>query len=345
MTIPGPQVGSFVVFSLDAVTMVEDFHNPSLTKACRELKMGKYVAYVSQLDQVISSPSSTPHVSAALHFVFQGPPPSKFDWVERIEPDMTIPVLPNASHPLGRPPINPGAALPWKKCSISPLIATWAKVFPTVSGSKLTHMARPEEQRRVLSAIQADVHRWNTMGRGKVPSTPLRSRRPSVRSKLKSDRDAFEIWKEGLPPFSIHTMEISDDGDDSASFYTARSCQSPGDDDLLEYVSSASKNFTFRKLDALRSLAVNVGRHKAEMEPIVKIFSDLSTVNKLCPPQQYFLERDLLQKSLNPPFRGIEISEADETKKLYNSWSSTRDPGELEILDFPKIFSLARAPW
>ncbi|KAF9068342.1 hypothetical protein BDP27DRAFT_1327487 [Rhodocollybia butyracea] len=73
-----PQTGSFVVFSLDPISMVKDLCIPSLTHACQRLGTGKYVAYIGQLDQAV--PSST-HVSTELHFVFQETPPNKFDWV------------------------------------------------------------------------------------------------------------------------------------------------------------------------------------------------------------------------------------------------------------------------
>ncbi|KAE9398354.1 hypothetical protein BT96DRAFT_822092 [Gymnopus androsaceus JB14] len=122
-----PQVGSFVVFSLDPISMVERFCNPSLTHACQNLKMGKYVAYISQ----VISPYPSTHVSAALHFVFQGTSSPTFDWIEGIQQDMAIPVLPNTRHPSRRPPLDPGVPLPWNSCSISPLVVTWAKVAPS----------------------------------------------------------------------------------------------------------------------------------------------------------------------------------------------------------------------
>ena len=207
---------------------------------------------------------------------------------------MAIPVLPNTRHPSRRPPLDPGVPLPWNRCSISPLVVTWAKVAPAaaVLDSHPTHMTTPAEHKRVRSLMDADVDMWNMMGRGKV-QRPHRSLRRSPRRRLKLEDDPFKLWRSET---TVAASDSQDTSDDDESFYTAKTSLDSTDDDgvLLEYVCSSVQ----RRVDALRLHAVNIGVQKAAMEPIINITSDLSTVQKPCPPQQYFWEWEFLQKSV-----------------------------------------------
>lgn len=204
---------------------------------------------------------------------------------------MVIPVLPNTRHPSRRAPLDPGAPFPWKKCNISPLVVTWAKVSLAYTNcqvdSQPIHMTTPEDHRRVRSLMDADVNMWNAMGRGKRKKGVHRPLHRSPRRRLRQP----EILKEGE-----HNFECNENtSEDNESFHTARTSQSDHDSGLSKYVCSSTRRFS-RKVDALRIHAVSIGFQKAAMEPIIKISSDLNTVQKLCPPQQYFQERDFLQR-------------------------------------------------
>ncbi|KAJ4475740.1 hypothetical protein J3R30DRAFT_3774095 [Lentinula aciculospora] len=321
-----PQTGSFVALRLDPMTMVENLRNLNLTAACRDLKLGTYVAYISQLDQVVS-PFPSPHVSAALHFVFQGIPPNEFDWIEGIQQDMSIPILPNARHPFRRTPLNPGVPLPWKNCYISPLVVAWAKAVPVLIDP--THIATPQEQKRIRSVMDADVNSWNTMGRGKhmAAPAPQRALRRSPRRRLRSDVGGYRNAKHSAK-LADHSQEESD----AESFHTAQSSQSGVDStsSLLEYVSSSAQRFG-DDVDILRSLAVAIGQQKAALEPIVNLSSDLSLVNGILSPQKYLNELDLILRLIyhfevaeirRPFWRADYVQEASPTTPIANhkSW-------------------------
>lgn len=203
---------------------------------------------------------------------------------------MVIPVLPNTRHPSRRPPLDPGAPLPWRKCNISPLVVTWAKVSLASTAPQVDfqpiHMTTPEDHRRVCSLMDADVNMWNAMGRGKRKG----AQRPLHRSPRRRLRQP-EVLERDKPNFECNEDTL----EDSESFHTARTSQSDHDSELLKYVCSSTQRFS-RKVDALRIHAVSIGIQKTAMEPIIKISSDLNTIQKLCPPQQYFRERDFLQR-------------------------------------------------
>lgn len=76
-----------------------------------------------------------------MNFLRQGLPPKVPS--EFTEPDMCIPILPNTEHPAGREPLRPVKPLPWPNCYLS-------------SGDKITVWVPPTRGNRPELAINID---------------------------------------------------------------------------------------------------------------------------------------------------------------------------------------------
>ncbi|ESK95328.1 hypothetical protein Moror_3900 [Moniliophthora roreri MCA 2997] len=105
-----PSVRSFVVVNFDPVATVSHLDNPELTAACRKLETKKYVAYVSLAVGLIGLRQNE---------------------AKGITEGMSVPILPNTSHPSSRRPMHPDKPLLWDDCYVSRPFFTAAR-FPTV---------------------------------------------------------------------------------------------------------------------------------------------------------------------------------------------------------------------
>uniref|UniRef100_A0A0W0FRG2 Uncharacterized protein n=1 Tax=Moniliophthora roreri TaxID=221103 RepID=A0A0W0FRG2_MONRR len=121
-----PSVRSFVVVNFDPVATVSHLDNPELTTACKRLETKKYVAYVSLDAGVLEL--EVPYHSYLFYIVRQG---LRKNEAKGITEEMSVPILPNTSHPSSRRPMHPDKPLPWDDCYISEAFFTEAR-FPTV---------------------------------------------------------------------------------------------------------------------------------------------------------------------------------------------------------------------
>ncbi|KAK7030871.1 hypothetical protein VNI00_013981 [Paramarasmius palmivorus] len=119
-----PTPNAFVVVQLDPEDSVAHLNNPALTEACRKLRCKKYLAHVGLRDGLFWP--DVPYYSYEFYFVHQGLK-YKDELGQEVDPGMCVPVLPNTSHPSGRPPLNPVQHLPWDDCYVSPFFAIHAR--------------------------------------------------------------------------------------------------------------------------------------------------------------------------------------------------------------------------
>ncbi|KAJ4475618.1 hypothetical protein J3R30DRAFT_3294311 [Lentinula aciculospora] len=149
-----PTEYSFVALSLDPEATVSDLKNELLTAACRRLQRKTFVAYVGERRQFFMP--WEPHHSWQFYLVFQAL--RKEDPALGIEPQMSVPVLPNTSHPLHREPLDPGYALPWNDCYISESIQFNARVVTRMTEEPV-YCATSEEAERIQGYFDEDSKR------------------------------------------------------------------------------------------------------------------------------------------------------------------------------------------
>ncbi|KAJ7456974.1 hypothetical protein FB451DRAFT_1275436 [Mycena latifolia] len=104
-----PKPAAFVLIRINPVATVEALNDPIATAAAAKLPARKYVAYVSKAINAFDW--KAPHHTYAVHLASpMVPAPCEGDGISA---DMYTPVLPAATHPLGRAPLRPRRPLPW----------------------------------------------------------------------------------------------------------------------------------------------------------------------------------------------------------------------------------------
>lgn len=98
-----------------------------------------------------------PYHSWPFYLVFQGL--RKEDQGKGIEPQMSVPILPNKTHPLCREPLDPGYPLPWNNCYISDFIQFDARVATHVTEEEPVCWATPNEVARIQYYFEEDIQR------------------------------------------------------------------------------------------------------------------------------------------------------------------------------------------
>ncbi|KAK0184636.1 hypothetical protein F5146DRAFT_232112 [Armillaria mellea] len=107
-----PHFGEYIAFKLDPVASLKPLNDPEVTKACEALETKTYVSCVTYL---LSFPlPGVEYISVSMTLLSKGLP--KDDPHHFITSDMSVPVLPNTSNPLSRPPLEPSTPLPWPNC-------------------------------------------------------------------------------------------------------------------------------------------------------------------------------------------------------------------------------------
>ncbi|KAK0184610.1 hypothetical protein F5146DRAFT_902893, partial [Armillaria mellea] len=126
-----PQFGEHVAFKLDPVASLKALDDPEVTKACEALQSNKtYVSCVTYVcSLIICCPAFTDYrrylllsfplpgveyISGNMTLLARSLPNDAPDAF--ITSDMSVPVLPNISNPLSRPPLQPTTSLPWPNC-------------------------------------------------------------------------------------------------------------------------------------------------------------------------------------------------------------------------------------
>ncbi|KAK0466086.1 uncharacterized protein EV420DRAFT_1326493, partial [Desarmillaria tabescens] len=110
--LPVSAAKEYVVLKLDPVASLESLNDPEATKACQALETKNYVACVTYL--LSFSLPGVEYVSVNMTLLSQGLSKEHQEYL--VTPDMSVPVLPNISNQLSRPPLMPTTPLPWSDC-------------------------------------------------------------------------------------------------------------------------------------------------------------------------------------------------------------------------------------
>ncbi|KAL1685407.1 hypothetical protein GGG16DRAFT_129426 [Schizophyllum commune] len=122
MSVLSPVPGSYAVISLDPVASLKNLNDPVVGEECQKISCGKYVACLTEVRSMLTAAMQVSNMAAMamrycpyrIDLVARGLPP---DDPERFfHHNMSIPILPNSLHPLGRRPIRPTPPLPWDNC-------------------------------------------------------------------------------------------------------------------------------------------------------------------------------------------------------------------------------------
>ncbi|KAL1677753.1 hypothetical protein EV122DRAFT_252414 [Schizophyllum commune] len=112
MNFLSPVPGSYAVLSLDLAASLKNLHDPVVREECQKITCGKYIACLTEISYMAAM--GMRYCPYRVDFVVEGLPP---DDPERFFPQtMSIPILPNSLHPLGRRPIQATPPLPWDDC-------------------------------------------------------------------------------------------------------------------------------------------------------------------------------------------------------------------------------------
>ncbi|KAJ3786929.1 hypothetical protein GGU10DRAFT_161026 [Lentinula aff. detonsa] len=150
-----PTEYSFVTLSLDPEATVSNLKNEELSAACRRLQRKTFVAFTGERRQFFMP--WEPYHSWQFYLVFQGLREENVG--QGIEPQMSVPILPNTTHPLCREPLDPGYALPWNDCYISEFIQFDARVATRVTEEEPVCCTTSEEATRIRAYFDEDIQR------------------------------------------------------------------------------------------------------------------------------------------------------------------------------------------
>ncbi|TRM56591.1 hypothetical protein BD626DRAFT_466257, partial [Schizophyllum amplum] len=112
MSLAAPLPGAYVVVWLDPVASLEQLDDPIVRKECQKMKCGRYIACMTEPASTIAM--ILPQCAFEIDFVVRGLPsddPSKF-----FHHSLSVPILPNTSHPTHRRPLHAFPPLPWNDC-------------------------------------------------------------------------------------------------------------------------------------------------------------------------------------------------------------------------------------
>ncbi|KAI4520560.1 hypothetical protein K525DRAFT_203380 [Schizophyllum commune Loenen D] len=140
-----PWRGAYVVLSLDPASSLKDIDDPIVNEELRKMKCGRYVATATEDHHPLSA--LMPQRTFTWDFITQGIPP---DVPEALfKSYMTVPILPNTTHPESRRPVEPVPHLPWDDCYHARLYRTIA-ICPTLDTEENPQSCLSPEEAAVL---------------------------------------------------------------------------------------------------------------------------------------------------------------------------------------------------
>ncbi|TRM56586.1 hypothetical protein BD626DRAFT_518889 [Schizophyllum amplum] len=100
MSLAAPLPGAYLVIRLDPVVSLERLDDPIVRQQCLDMKCGKYVACATKARSTLAT--FFRYCAFTFDLVVDGLPPSAPD--KFFHESMTVPILPNISHPTERRP-------------------------------------------------------------------------------------------------------------------------------------------------------------------------------------------------------------------------------------------------
>ncbi|KAK7054419.1 hypothetical protein VNI00_003617 [Paramarasmius palmivorus] len=111
-----PKANTFIVIELDPLASVAHLRNEELTEACKKLEGKKYIGYCMTRNEAIFD-EDVPYHSYDIYLVQQGKTPLKRG--HYLNPEWSIPILPNTTPSMYGRSIDPGIPLPRDDCYMS----------------------------------------------------------------------------------------------------------------------------------------------------------------------------------------------------------------------------------
>ncbi len=321
-----PHFGDYIAFKLDPVASLKYLKDPEVTKACEALKTTVYVACVThvrlfqlaevrlQLTFTVSQLFCFPlpgveYISVSMTLVSQGlsyGQPDRF-----ILPDMAVPILPNNSNPLSRPPLNPTLPLPWPDCYHPTLTATHCRVRNdlTVGDQWPDPKYQLKHEERLLEIYHfQDVARRDAL-RNDQENLLAEDAACDVEDAQPDERQASTAT---LPPPSEHDAESQYDGSVHKTIEAsgAPSIVSKRPSKLSAFLRSVLGK-VLRWIPCLRPELDNYDRDLSDdplqgfnlfgatppdAMPVIEVIEDIESVKQINDPWNFFRELDALKR-------------------------------------------------
>ncbi|PBK76328.1 hypothetical protein ARMSODRAFT_948117 [Armillaria solidipes] len=303
-----PHFGDYIAFKLDPVASLKYLKDPEVTKACEALKTTVYVACVTHL--FCFPLPGVAYISVSMTLVSQGlsdGQPDRF-----ILPDMAVPILPNNSNPLSRPPLNPTLPLPWPDCYHPTLTATHCRVRNDLTVGEPwpdpKYQLKHEERLLEIYHFQ-DVARRDTI-RNEQKALLAGDAAGDVEDARPDERQASTIT---LPLPSEHDAESQYDGSVHKTIEAsgAPSIVSKRPSKLSTFLRSVLGK-VLRRIPCLHSDLENYDRDLSDdplqgfnlfgatppdTMPVIEVIEDIESVKQINDPWNFFRELDALKRN------------------------------------------------
>ncbi|KAK0234079.1 hypothetical protein IW262DRAFT_1477475 [Armillaria fumosa] len=267
-----PHFGDYIAFNLDPVASLKYLKDLEVTKACEALNTTVYVACVTHL--FCFPLPGVEYISISVTLVLQGlsdGQPDRF-----ILPDMAVPILPNNSNPLSRPPLNPTQPLPWPDCYHSTLTATHCRIrndFTVGDPWPDPKYQLRHQERRLENYHFQDVARRDTLWKEQGALLAVDTA-GDAEDAQPDERQASTVT---LPLPSEH---------DAESQYDGSSC-----DGLRQDFENYDRDLCDDPLQGFDLF----GATPPDTMPIIEVIEDIESVKQINDPWNFFRELDALK--------------------------------------------------
>ncbi|KAJ7129073.1 hypothetical protein C8R46DRAFT_925742 [Mycena filopes] len=275
-----PALGAFVVFTIDPIASLDlDLRTDAETiAACKELVNKKYVA-LAERDGLFKPWEA--YNECTLEFVLRGEPRSSDDAF--MEASMSIPIVPMTrdEHPSGRTPLKPSNPLPWTDCYISSFFCVTVRSPTLYTEEPIDCVLDLQELGRRSRFVGADVARsYDLEYQAKVARRKAAVKTAISESTARLNLDNPRSSSASSLNSTSHESGESD-SDASSSISTEESADSDESDSIEEASEARSSGFP------------------APQRMITVTYShNLSTVDEINPPEDYYKEVEALARSV-----------------------------------------------
>ncbi|KAK7032310.1 hypothetical protein VNI00_013269 [Paramarasmius palmivorus] len=335
---------------MDPVETVAHLDNFELTAACEKMSVQSYVGWVYSASGIFRE--ELPYHYYTFRLLHQGLRPEGEK--PGMSPEMSVPVLPNTKHPLGRKPLDPGRPLPWDNCYISPYFLVGGRC-PTIllpDDPPNLYETSIKETVRVTRMINEDMHHCNerivemgTKEAGAAVASEETHQERHTEERISVDKLPTEPAQrrssvDGTVPTVIEAEKDEVIGSTGPTVYSHRDTDSspPVDaqkahepDELPDAVSNKSLNGGPIPLPAPSSPVgqlptadgrdvgpeyASSGSGIVDLDPlyldevVIKVTYDLTSVDQVNDPADFFKELSALRKELEIDRRKREIADA-----------------------------------
>ncbi|KAL0059904.1 hypothetical protein AAF712_013319 [Marasmius tenuissimus] len=268
----------------------------------------------------------------------------KKDEEKCIEPEMSVPILPNTHHPLSRQPLKPSIPLPWQDCYVSHLFGGSARCRSTMLEEKPTHVRELESDNVFRSTLLMDEDRRTQQRR------------------LEPAHEAQCTGTEGL----------MDDDSGVESDYDSEDEDDPDQEEFELIMSMIDKEKLKREnpdrefyevlLEAMAKVREELGlppdgENSTETAPVIALDTemyqlpvfnvsyDLSEVNRVNDPEDLYEELDALQRLMGKYKDGKMQEQIEKARQIDEEYFANKTQGPVagsseQLISTPKNSTL-----